>query len=233
MQFHACAVVGLPHQRRARYIIKRVRPGATLTLRREPDNPDDSEAIAVCHDGRKIGYIPSPQRWLCQSIADGDPGRVTVKDLIYGEDGTLLRIDVAIAMIADDSGDRIWAPNRVVSLIGDELRILAAVAKLSGRFETGAPALLAKFAEVRCGELALSVEADDLAAAMRWLEHNIPGGGNIASTIDSLKNPGAFDAMIEVSEIIAEAGGPLGAEEQAGVMKIRSLIAERRAKAAA
>ena len=42
--------------------IRRVRPGDSFTIRREPDNPYDSRALAVYHNktAALVGYLPAP-----------------------------------------------------------------------------------------------------------------------------------------------------------------------------
>lgn len=42
--------------------IRKVRPGDTFTIRREPDNPYDPNALAIYHDKAHalVGYLPAP-----------------------------------------------------------------------------------------------------------------------------------------------------------------------------
>jgi hypothetical protein len=39
-------------------VIDRLKLGTPVTLASEPDNPYDPEAVAICYDDKKIGYIP-------------------------------------------------------------------------------------------------------------------------------------------------------------------------------
>ncbi len=51
-------IAGTPYHR-AHAVFARLRPGLRLTLRREPTNPYDPQAIAVLtEDGAKLGYVP-------------------------------------------------------------------------------------------------------------------------------------------------------------------------------
>jgi hypothetical protein len=75
------AVVGLRHRNwfrsRAKYVAKHVEVGDPVTLKREPRNPDDMNAVAVRHRRFKVGYIPSGS-WVAASIDRGDKHAATV-----------------------------------------------------------------------------------------------------------------------------------------------------------
>jgi hypothetical protein len=233
MQSYSCALAGIPHERRARYIANQVHVGASLTLRREPDETYGPEAIAVYHERRKIGFIPAEERWAWQSLADGERNEATVQELTFAGDGAVSGVNITVNVLAGDAPPiAVSELNPVVVAIGDELKILGAVASASGQFSKTERKLIAKYAEVRCGELAIGAAAEEIVASMRWLKHNLPDDRGLASAIARLKRPDAFEAMLEVSEIIAEAEGAIGTEEQTAVARIRSLIAERRAAAA-
>lgn len=49
---------------------KGLRPGTMLNLVREPDNPHSESglAVAVTHEGRHLGYIPSRHEWVGEAI---------------------------------------------------------------------------------------------------------------------------------------------------------------------
>lgn len=40
-------------------VLSELAAGRKLELRAEPDNPADEEAVAIFHDGTKLGYVPS------------------------------------------------------------------------------------------------------------------------------------------------------------------------------
>lgn len=40
------------------FVLGKLKPGKNLTLVAEPDNPHDEDAVAICHKGVKLGYIP-------------------------------------------------------------------------------------------------------------------------------------------------------------------------------
>ena len=43
---------------------------ALLTLQREPDNPHDSNAVALCWRGRKLGYLPRGENLVAARLLD-------------------------------------------------------------------------------------------------------------------------------------------------------------------
>lgn len=45
-------------------VLSRLKVGQALELRCEPDNPHDPAAVAILHDGTKIGYVPTGQNDL-------------------------------------------------------------------------------------------------------------------------------------------------------------------------
>jgi hypothetical protein len=42
----------------AAFVMEQLRPGITLDILPEPDNPYDSQAVIILHQGAKLGYIP-------------------------------------------------------------------------------------------------------------------------------------------------------------------------------
>jgi tellurite resistance protein len=230
MQSYSCAIIGIEHERRSRYIARQVHAGGALALRREQDEAAGGEAIAVYHERRKIGFIPPEEGWAVELIESGAAYEASVKDLARTEEGAVAGITITVT-VGEKPQVAAPEPNPVVAAIGDELKILGAVAKAGGRFSRAERDLIAKYAEVRCGELSIGAATEEIAASLRWLKHNIPDDHGLASAVGRLRQPDAFDAMLEVSEIIAEADGSLGTEEEAAVARIRSLIAERRTSA--
>ena len=75
------AVVGLRRRTwfrsRARYVAKQVEVGDPVTLRREPRNRHDANAVAVRHHGFKVGYIPSGS-WVSGSMDQGEKHQARV-----------------------------------------------------------------------------------------------------------------------------------------------------------
>lgn len=77
----------------------------TASLRREPNNPHDPNAIAVVIDGKKVGYIPRAKAIKAASIMDADRKRceaATCPALIVGgwidEDGDHGHYGVRLAL---------------------------------------------------------------------------------------------------------------------------------------
>ena len=42
----------------AALVVEELKAGKMLTLVAEPDNPHDDDAVAICHNGIKLGYVP-------------------------------------------------------------------------------------------------------------------------------------------------------------------------------
>lgn len=42
-------------------VLNELKPGATLRIAPEPENPHDPAAVAIYHEDVKLGYIPSDQ----------------------------------------------------------------------------------------------------------------------------------------------------------------------------
>jgi hypothetical protein len=51
-------------------VVGGLKPGAVVTLAREPTNPVDSNAVAVYADGIKVGYIPKKQNVALANYID-------------------------------------------------------------------------------------------------------------------------------------------------------------------
>ena len=49
---------------------RRLRPGATLELVREPDNPYDPRAVRLDWRGRKLGYVPRRDNAAVSQLLD-------------------------------------------------------------------------------------------------------------------------------------------------------------------
>lgn len=49
----------------------RLREGDRLDLVPEPNNKHDQDAIAIKHNGRHLGYVPSRHQWVAEALAEG------------------------------------------------------------------------------------------------------------------------------------------------------------------
>lgn len=101
---YPCEVTGLAYEGRGDYCERNVRPGDLLIMRAEPSNPYDPTAVAVYHDGRKIGYIPRNRDWVHRSISEGDTHQVVAGNIILSPDGEPVALAVEITIMADGSG---------------------------------------------------------------------------------------------------------------------------------
>lgn len=105
MRSYPCKVVGITHEGRLPYILSEVREGDSLSLQPEPDNEFDDKAVAVLHEGRKIGYIPAGKRWVSKSIEEGDTHEVVAVGLIMNDEGEPAAIAITITIMSDGAAD--------------------------------------------------------------------------------------------------------------------------------
>jgi hypothetical protein len=56
---------------RRRYAYEHIGPGEALELVRERANRRDGHAVAYCHRGVHLGYVPRRQRWIADALDDG------------------------------------------------------------------------------------------------------------------------------------------------------------------
>jgi hypothetical protein len=74
-------VVGLRHRTwlksRGKYVAKKVEVGDPVTLKREPRNRHDANAVAVRHHGFKVGYIPAGS-WVSGAMDRGEKHQASV-----------------------------------------------------------------------------------------------------------------------------------------------------------
>jgi hypothetical protein len=56
---------------RRHYAYKHIGPGEALELVREPANRRNDHAVAYCHRGVHLGYVPKGQRWIAEALDDG------------------------------------------------------------------------------------------------------------------------------------------------------------------
>ena len=71
MSAYQSSVVGLAYEARGDYIRQNVIQGDALTLRAEPENRYDADAVAVFHKWQKIGFVPAGSQWLAEALASG------------------------------------------------------------------------------------------------------------------------------------------------------------------
>jgi hypothetical protein len=56
---------------RRRYAYKHIGPGEALELVRESTNRSSDHAVAYCHRGVHLGYVPERQHWVAEALDDG------------------------------------------------------------------------------------------------------------------------------------------------------------------
>jgi hypothetical protein len=87
---------------RAAYAWRRIQTGHVLAAKREPKNKHDRLAVALFHNDFPIGYIPASQRWVQQSLDEGDTLDVRVDTVEKSRaDPNIPFIGLRITVIAD------------------------------------------------------------------------------------------------------------------------------------
>jgi HIRAN domain len=69
---------------RRHYAYQHLGPGEALELVREPANRSDDHAVAYCHRGVHLGYVPKQQRWIAEALDDGLFLTAVAKDVKIG-----------------------------------------------------------------------------------------------------------------------------------------------------
>jgi hypothetical protein len=54
-----------------RYAYENIGPGEALELVRESGRGSNDHAVAYCHRGVRVGYVPTRQRWIAEALDDG------------------------------------------------------------------------------------------------------------------------------------------------------------------
>lgn len=66
-----CGIVGMKYHEGAQERLEDLKDGETLTLDRQPENPHDSNAVAICNiEGEFIGFIPAAQAVFAAELYD-------------------------------------------------------------------------------------------------------------------------------------------------------------------
>jgi hypothetical protein len=162
---------------------------------------------------------------------EGDRHNVQVDELIYNDDGELSSLFITIKIVEvgrEGANEPGHDPNPVIAAIGDELKILAAIAKVGGRFEKSESGLIASYAKIRAGELGVAFSGDNVTQAMNWLKRHIPDNFEVAQLIGRIERLSAIAALDEVCILVAEIDGKITSEEAKVVADLRNLLTHRR-----
>lgn len=109
LQSFPCKVVGVNAGERAQYIDDYIQEGDELQLVLEPKNPTDPLAVAVYHQGTKIGYIAAERRWVRHSLLHGDVHLVTADDVLVDDADEIVGIAITVSIVTDEE-DLAFAP---------------------------------------------------------------------------------------------------------------------------
>lgn len=201
--------------------------GDEITLRLEPDNPHDPDAVACFHGRQHVGYIPSRKDWVGRSIKEGDTHQVTVTGFDTNDEGELSCVEIEIAIV-QDGNPRQERPvvRSIVSEIGPELRILCMVAAADGRIQAQEREIIERFSEIRARDLGLEPDEGEAAHALRWARRKVPSEFDAARIIGALSvdRPDALPALWEMIEIVAGMDSNIKVSERETIQKLRDLI---------
>lgn len=110
MRSYPSFIAGLAHnapngKSRGRYAFRRLRASDKLDLVREPENPHDSNAVAILHEGFHVGYVPARHNWVGRALDEGDTVVAQVVRLATEKDGWFARkathVDIVIHVVKD------------------------------------------------------------------------------------------------------------------------------------
>jgi tellurite resistance protein len=218
-------IIGMPHEG-ASYVKQHVREGDEITLRREPDNSSDTNAIACFHGEHSIGHIPHGRQWVGRLLAQDDSHRVTVTGFDTTEGGELAAVEIEITILNEERPDPDPLAKSVISEIGDELRLLAMVAAADGRVAPAEKALLERFADARAREMGIEPEEGEAAHAARWARRKAADSLDAAQIVGRLASdrPSALPIILAECENMAEIDGSIGPQERQIVTMLRNLL---------
>lgn len=96
--FESIRVAGTSHAPGIDVTMPQIPDDASLDLVREPDNPADTRAIRIEHDGRKIGYVPADKNELLARLMDG--GKTIRGALVSSElQGNWWKVHMEVSLI--------------------------------------------------------------------------------------------------------------------------------------
>ena len=101
MSAYQSSVVGLAYEARGDYIRQNVIPGDALTLRAEPENRYDADAVAVFHKWQKIGFVPAGSQWLAEALASGLVLEVVAGQLEYDEFAIPVILPIEVTLLEE------------------------------------------------------------------------------------------------------------------------------------
>jgi len=204
-----------------------VAAGDRIELRDEPTNPCDPGAIAAFHFERKIGYLRARDQWLRHYMQRANFCSISVEKLYFDDEDELTAVDLFIDLDLPNPPN---PPPSIKSELGDELRLLMSIAVADGKLQRVERELLERFAEVRAREAGIEPDEGEAIRVITWARKNAPSSAETAQLIGRLaiNRPSAFDAILEVAEIVAELDGKVVEEEKARIESLRKLIAVAR-----
>ena len=223
-RIYEAVIVGIPYVDRAEFLSSHVSEGDLIELRDEPTNLHDPGAIAAFHRGTKIGYLRARDQWLRTYMQTANFCNIFVSQLYIDDEDEVFAIDLHIDLDLEDPPK---PPPSIKSEIGDELQLLMSVAVADGNLQSMERDILERFVEVRAREVGIKPQDGEAVRAVKWARKNAPSGAETAQIIGRLaiNRPSAFDAILEVAEIVAELDGKVVEEEKARIKSLRKLIA--------
>lgn len=227
MRYYPASVVGVRYEGRDRYVRKNLRIGDRLSFKPEPDNPYSSEAVAVYHRTTKIGYLPSENLWIRESISEGDTHEVTATELVVNDEGQLAVVRIEVGVI--DAPYEPPAPSAsqiVLSELGGELAVLISIAKADARLVKSERELILRYAKERAHDKNLTFDVEVASRVDRWLRKQDPTDVEVRLHLYRIAQSDrtALEAIYEVSEIVAESDQKTDKREQQRLTEVRSLM---------
>jgi hypothetical protein len=118
------------------------------------------------------------------------------------------------------------ADEMLITLVGDELRLLLPIAMADGSLHARERILLERFATARARAGGREPGAAEIAAVVRWAQANMPNAAEAEALAANLRlnRPDALAALWDAAQSLSEADGVVTAVENVRLSKLRSLL---------
>lgn len=115
----------------------------------------------------------------------------------------------------------------IIDRLGDELRLLAFVAEVDGKFGQKEAKMIMRIAEMRASDMGLDLNSAQIGDLRRWTKSQKPDLHGMQAAIARMAktgNSGDYDEVWSLVEIVAESDGKIKPEELEALRSIRAAM---------
>jgi hypothetical protein len=118
------------------------------------------------------------------------------------------------------------ADETLVTLVGDELRLLLPIAMADGTLHARERMLIERYATARARAIGREPDAAEIAAAVRWAQANPPSAAEAEKLAARLRSNRAdsLAALWDAAQSLSEADGIVTAVENVRLSKLKALL---------